>query len=153
LAAIAALTTAGIDIIIVTNQSALARGLMSPETLADIHKRLFRTVAQNNGRIKAILHCPHHPDDQCACRKPHPGMLLQARDRYGLDLKKATMIGDRATDIACGNRAGCGETILVGSGLEDERLALNSMGIQPDRIVADLAAAARLMISTPVNQP
>jgi D-glycero-D-manno-heptose 1,7-bisphosphate phosphatase len=152
LSAIAALTAAGIDTIIVTNQSAVARGLMTPETLADIHDRLCRIVAQNNGRIRAIFHCPHHPDDRCDCRKPRPGMILQARDRYGLNLQSATMIGDRATDIVCGRRAGCGATILVRSGLEDDRWALARMGIQPDKIATNLAAAVRLITASPVNR-
>lgn len=153
LAAIAALTAANIDAIIITNQSAVARGLMTPETLADIHDRLCRVVVQNGGRIRAIFHCPHHPDDHCDCRKPRAGMIRQARNRFGLDLKKATMIGDRATDIVCGRQSGCGETILVRSGLKDDRLTLARMGIQPDRIAADLAAAVRLITAPPVNRP
>ena len=153
LAAIAALTAAGIDAIIVTNQSAVARGLMTPETLTDIHERLCRSVAQAGGRIKAIFHCPHHPDDRCDCRKPRPGMIWQARDRYGLDLKNATMIGDRATDIVCGHRAGCGATILVRSGLQDDRSVLARMGIQPDKIAVNLAAAVHLITASPLNRP
>ncbi len=141
LAAIAALSAAAIDVIIVTNQSALARGLMTSDTLADIHRRLTSAVADRGGRIRTIMHCPHHPDDLCGCRKPAPGMILQAQARFGLDLKRSVMIGDRATDVACGRQAGCGGTILVRSGLHDERPQLQQMGIAPDLIVDDLAAA------------
>ena len=153
LAAIAALTAAGIDTFIVTNQSAVARGLMTSDSLTDIHDRLCRIVAQNGGRIQAVFHCPHHPDDHCGCRKPRPGMILQAQDFYGLDLKKAVMIGDRASDIDCGHRAGCGETILVRSGLTDERQTLMNMAIPPDRIADDLAAAVRLITAAPTDRP
>ncbi|MDJ0811443.1 MAG: D-glycero-beta-D-manno-heptose 1,7-bisphosphate 7-phosphatase [Desulfobacterales bacterium] len=146
LSAIAALSAAAIDVIIVTNQSALARGLMTPNTLADIHRCLTSAVAERGGRIRAILHCPHHPDDLCGCRKPAPGMILQAQARFGLDLKRSVMIGDRATDVACGRQAGCGGTILVRSGLHDERPQLQQMGIAPDLIVDDLAAAVSALL-------
>ena len=151
--AIAALTAADIDTIIITNQSAVARGLMLPETLADIHARLCHAVLENGGRIRAIFHCPHHPTDGCHCRKPRPGMIWQARDRYGLDLKQTIMIGDRATDIVCGRQAGCGATILVRSGLEDERLRLASLGVRPDHIAPDLAAAVRFIKASLVDRP
>ncbi len=153
LAAIAALTAHAIDVIIVTNQSALARGLMPPETLADIHQRLERAAARNQGRIRAIFHCPHHPDDGCGCRKPAPGMILQAQARFGLDLERTVMIGDRASDIASGRRAGCGGTILVQSGLHDDRPRLQQMGIQPDLIAADLAAAVRALLGRRSKAP
>ncbi len=145
LEAIAALTAAAIDVIVVTNQSALARGMMTRETLADIHRRLIREVTQSGGRIRSIFHCPHHPDDHCTCRKPEPGLILQAQARYDLDLKRTVMIGDRATDIACGHRAGCGATILVRSGLHDEDSRLQALGVQPDLVAADLAAAVRFL--------
>ena len=147
LAAIAALSAAAIDVIIVTNQSALARGLMTSDTLADIHRRLTSAVADRGGRIRTIMHCPHHPDDLCGCRKPAPGMILQAQARFGLDLKRSVMIGDRATDVACGRQAGCGGTILVRSGLHDERPKLQQMGIAPDLIVDDLAAAVSALLN------
>ncbi|MBL0713210.1 MAG: D-glycero-beta-D-manno-heptose 1,7-bisphosphate 7-phosphatase [Desulfosarcina sp.] len=153
LAAIAALTAAGIEVIVITNQAAIARGLMTPETLEDMHQHLGRIVAQNGGRIKAIFHCPHHPDDRCSCRKPRPGMILQARDRYGLDLKQTIMIGDRAKDIDCGIQAGCGRTILVLSGLRDARPELQSNGLEPDRTAADLAAAVRDILGHRSNPP
>ncbi len=146
LSAIAALSAAAIDVIIVTNQSALARGLMTPDTLAEIHRRLTSAVAERGGRIRAILHCPHHPDDLCGCRKPAPGMILKAQARFGLDLKRSVMIGDRATDVACGRQAGCGGTILVRSGLHDERPQLQQMGIAPDLVVDDLAAAVSALL-------
>ncbi len=145
LSAIAALSAAAIDVIIVTNQSALARGLMTPDALADIHRRLAGAVAKKGGRIRAILHCPHHPDDLCGCRKPAPGMILKAQARFGLDLARSVMIGDRATDVACGRQAGCGGTILVRSGPHDDRPKLRQMGIVPDLIVDDLAAAVRAL--------
>ena len=148
LAAIAALTVAEIPVIVVTNQSAVARGLMTAETLADMHRRLSRVVTRNAGRIQAILHCPHHPDDHCGCRKPKPGMILQAQARYGLDLQQTIMIGDRASDIACGHAAGCGGTILVRSGPEDARPELARQGIWPDWIASDLAAAVQTILGS-----
>ncbi len=145
LGAIAALTAAAIDVVVITNQSALARGLMAPEALADIHQRFESAVTRHRGRIRAILHCPHHPDDHCGCRKPEPGMILQAQARFGLDLERTVMIGDRATDIACGRRAGCGGTILIRSRMYDELPRLQQMGVAADLVVDDLAAAVRAL--------
>jgi D-glycero-D-manno-heptose 1,7-bisphosphate phosphatase len=149
LEAIGQLTAAGRVVMVITNQSAVGRGMMDIATLEMMHLNLQQAVRAQGGRIEAIFYCPHHPDDDCACRKPKPGLIFQAQRQYDLDLVPATMIGDSARDIACGIRAGCGQTILVQSGLHDARPQLKALGVSPDWVATDLAAAVDWLLSRP----
>lgn len=142
------LTRQGADIIIITNQSIINRGMVPPEVLQDTHDRLRQAVARTGGRIKDIFFCPHRPDEDCSCRKPRPGLLLQARDRYGLDLGSSIMVGDSAKDIESGIRAGCGATILVRTGNgPTAQSELYARQLQPTTMADDLLAAARMIIA------
>jgi D-glycero-D-manno-heptose 1,7-bisphosphate phosphatase len=148
LEAIARLTTAGFSIILITNQSALNRGLMSPDGLSYILAKLTRTVLEHGGRITDVFYCPHTPDEDCDCRKPLPGLIHQACRRYDIDLSSAAMIGDSARDIECGRAAGCGYCLLVktGNGPRAEE-KLREMEIVPDYVAADLNAAAEWLLT------
>lgn len=122
-AAIAEINRAGIPLIMVTNQSAIARGLLTEAGLHDIHAKLHALLADQGARIDAIYYCPHHPNigappyrRACDCRKPAPGMLLQAAHDLNLDLARSVFIGDHVTDIEAGHNAGVGHTILVLTG-------------------------------------
>ena len=108
LAAIRRLTEAGRTVIVVTNQSAVGRGMMDLDTLESMHRKLCNAVAEKGGRIAAVFYCPHHPQAGCDCRKPEPGLIRQAQRRFNVNLAEATMIGDSARDVQCGLRAGCG---------------------------------------------
>ncbi len=148
LEALVRLTARGFRIIIVTNQSALNRGYTTSAALTHLHQMLRQTVARHGGSITDIFYCPHRPDERCHCRKPAPGMLFQARDRYNLDLVDAIMVGDSAKDIVCAHRAGCGRTILVKTGNGNSALAsLTASGDTPDMVCADLAAAVEWIVS------
>jgi len=149
LAAIGRLTRAGLTVIVITNQSAVGRGLMDRDALAAMHGNLREAVAVHGGRIAAIFFCPHHPEERCTCRKPEPGLIYQAQRQFALDLRSATMIGDRAKDIQCGINAGCGRTILVRSGLHDDLSQLQTQGLAPDHVAADLAAAVHWLLTSP----
>ena len=145
--AIARLTRAGIAVIVITNQSAVNRGMMSPEALETMHRRMCRVVADSGGRITDIFFCPHRPDENCNCRKPRPGMILAARDRYGLDLASAVMVGDSEKDILTGWAAGCGATVLVKTGNGESAIrSLAQKGALPDHVADDLAAAANWVL-------
>jgi D-glycero-D-manno-heptose 1,7-bisphosphate phosphatase len=149
LEAIKALTANGFTIIVITNQSALPRQLISLEELKHIHSRLLQSVRSNGGEIKDIFYCPHMPEDGCDCRKPEPGLILNARRKYTIDLADAVMVGDSYRDIGCGIKAGCGKTVLVKTGIHtntSERLA--EKGIVPDCVAEDLHQAAQWIIST-----
>jgi D-glycero-D-manno-heptose 1,7-bisphosphate phosphatase len=92
--------------IVVTNQSAVARGLLSPKELSRIHRRLKELAAEEGAVVDAVYCCPHHPEGrmapfnvECDCRKPRPGMIIQARDKHRLDLSQCYLVGDKVSDL------------------------------------------------------
>lgn len=119
--AIAALTQAGHRVIVVTNQAGVARGLISVETVEDIHHRMLSEVAKAGGAIEKVYYCPHAKDENCGCRKPRPGMLLRARNELGIDLDDAIFVGDSMTDVRAALAAGT-HAMLVLTGLGVEQL-------------------------------
>ncbi len=86
-------------IVVVTNQSAVGRGLVSKRSIRDIHERMQLEIRRVGGRLDAIYYCPHNPADSCECRKPRPGLLLKAAGEFSLDLKASWFIGDQAADV------------------------------------------------------
>jgi D-glycero-D-manno-heptose 1,7-bisphosphate phosphatase len=104
LKAIEELTANGFTIVVITNQSALPRKLISLEELERIHTMMCKTVQSNKGKLKDIFYCPHMPDDDCDCRKPAPGLILRAQSKYSIDLADAVMVGDSHRDIECGHK-------------------------------------------------
>jgi D-glycero-D-manno-heptose 1,7-bisphosphate phosphatase len=98
LEAIARLNSAGYEVVVITNQSGIARGMFSLATLDAIHTKMRFELSKYGGRILDIFYCPHHPDANCICRKPLPGMLLSFAKKYGVDLAKVIMVGDRIKD-------------------------------------------------------
>ncbi|MFB3141538.1 MAG: D-glycero-alpha-D-manno-heptose-1,7-bisphosphate 7-phosphatase, partial [Acidobacteriota bacterium] len=114
----------------ITNQSAIARGLITQEDLERLHRRISDAFGQKGARLDAYYHCPHHPTEgtgehtrTCDCRKPQPGLLLGAAQELQLDLEASHMIGDKLRDIEAGHRAGC-QSILVKTGYGQEELLL-----------------------------
>src|SRR5258706_15038184 len=105
--AIARLGRSGHDVIVLTNQSAIAQRLVGAQAVDDIHSRLAAMVVEHGGRIRAFLICPHGKDEGCGCRKPAPGLLFRARDELGVDLADAIMVGDQIWDIQAARAAGC----------------------------------------------
>lgn len=104
--AILQLNKAGIKVAVATNQSGVARGLYSEETLIQMHQKMHDELKKVGAHIDLIKYCPHHPDEKCFCRKPNPGMLIDIGKSLNVDLKNAVMIGDRIRDILAGFRAG-----------------------------------------------
>jgi len=148
LEAIKKLTLNGFVSIVITNQSAVPRNLISLSELESVHYMLTETVALNGGEIKDIFYCPHMPEDGCECRKPEPGLIYQAREKYEIDLSSAVMVGDNAKDIECARRAGCGRAVLVKSGKDDDVEAeLKTRQIFPEYVAEDLLDAAKWIIA------
>ncbi|MFH0727203.1 MAG: D-glycero-beta-D-manno-heptose 1,7-bisphosphate 7-phosphatase [Pseudomonadota bacterium] len=150
LAALRLLAENGFEVILISNQSGVGQGIITPENLAAIHRHLIETVEQNGGRIKDILFCPHTPEEGCNCRKPEPGLLFKARDTYGIDLATAAMVGDKAIDIDCARRAGCQKAILVrtGHGVKAKK-ELAGRGVSVDYLADDLYDAVCYLLSSP----
>ncbi|HWK60688.1 MAG TPA: D-glycero-beta-D-manno-heptose 1,7-bisphosphate 7-phosphatase [Eoetvoesiella sp.] len=117
LEAIARLSQAGWRVVVASNQSGLARGLFSTETLNAIHAKMRSELAQLGGHIDSIFLCPHGPDDGCACRKPKPGMFLDIAHRYDIDLQNVPAVGDSLRDLQASAEAGCTPwLVLTGNG-------------------------------------
>lgn len=119
LEAIARLSQSGWTVAVATNQSGLARGLFNAETLAHMHQLLQTQVAALGGRIDLILHCPHGPDDNCACRKPRPGMFQHIAAHYQrADLQGVPVVGDSLRDLQAGLELGATPYLVrTGKGL------------------------------------
>jgi D-glycero-D-manno-heptose 1,7-bisphosphate phosphatase len=148
LVALRRLTDAGFTLIILSNQSAVNRGLLRLETLLDMHRRLQAEVAAEGGYITDIFFCPHRPEEGCDCRKPLPGLLRQACSRHGIDPYQAIMIGDSVKDIECAHNAGCRQALLVktGNGLS-AAATLERKGIPVAYVAEDLRDAANWILS------
>jgi D-glycero-D-manno-heptose 1,7-bisphosphate phosphatase len=116
LRAIADLTAAGYQLFVVTNQACIGKGLLSHADLDELHQRMLHEIEWAGGHIAGTFYCPHRSDEGCHCRKPAPGLLLRARDEYGVDLRQAIMVGDSMTDINAAAAVGV-PAILVLSGL------------------------------------
>ena len=110
-------------VVIITNQSAVGRGLILLETAEHINRRLVDLIHRRGGRVHGVYMCPHKPDDDCFCRKPSPGLLFQAAKDLALDLKRSWMIGDAWSDVQAGQTAGVPHTILLKTGRGREQLA------------------------------
>jgi len=148
----------GYLLIVVTNQAVVARGLLSLEELQTIHHSMEEILLEQGApKLDAIYYCPHHPNASlasfrldCACRKPKPGMILQAALDFEINLRESHMVGDRQSDVLAGQLAGC-QTFLVETG---QHLASPIEGaktpseIHPDHIAPDLLAAAKRITST-----
>ena len=140
LEAIARLTQADYRVVVATNQSGIARGLLDTHTLFAIHDTLVRALAQVGGRIDAFFFCPHKAEDNCACRKPQPGMLLEVARRFNVSLDETYMVGDAQRDLEAAAAAGARPVlVLTGKGAKTRADGKLPAGT---RVFPDLAAFA-----------
>jgi histidinol-phosphate phosphatase family protein len=137
--AISKLNAAGWLVVIITNQRCVAKALISEQELDQLHEKMLSTLAEHGARIDAIYCCPHELDEQCACRKPAPGMLLKAANELAIDLGQSWMVGDSNIDIEAGRAAGCC-TILVQHEQRNEQM-------QAGHCVHDLHAAVNTILA------
>lgn len=110
-------------LVIVTNQSAVGRGLVHSETVQEINDRLATIIRNAGGQIDGIYTCPHTPTDACDCRKPKPGLLLQAAAELNIDLAHSWMIGDAWSDLLAGQAAGVPRLAILRTGRGSEQLS------------------------------
>jgi len=117
-------------IVIITNQSAVGRGLITLEAARDINDQLVDLIHGQGGQVDGVYMCPHKPEDGCSCRKPQPGLFFQAAAELSLDLKRSWMIGDAWSDLQAGQAAGLQHVILVKTGRGAEQV----LQPRPDQI-------------------
>jgi D-glycero-D-manno-heptose 1,7-bisphosphate phosphatase len=147
-AAIRRLNQGGVPVVLVTNQSGVARGLLSEDRLREIHAALAGMLAAEGARLDGLYYCPHHPTAgagdytmDCDCRKPKPGMLLRAARELEFELRLSALIGDTGSDIAAARAAGCAAAILVLTGHGATQPAQPGDPGHPDHTAPGIAAA------------
>jgi D-glycero-D-manno-heptose 1,7-bisphosphate phosphatase len=141
---LANLTRRGIEVIVISNQAGIGKGLLPPENLAAITDRMLAEITAAGGRILDVLYCPHRPEDVCDCRKPRPGMILTAARRHQIHLPTTCFVGDSRSDIEAAAAAGC-RSALVLTGQAALKGDWADWPIRPDLIAPDLAAAIEMI--------
>jgi D-glycero-D-manno-heptose 1,7-bisphosphate phosphatase len=145
LEAIARLHHAGFRVVVATNQSGVARGLLDMATLNAIHEKMHRALALVGGRLDAVFYCPHSADAQCDCRKPRHGMLKEIAVRFGVEMAGVPCVGDSLRDLQCAEGIGAQPMlVLTGKGertLRDGNFPKNTV------IFPDLAFAASALLA------
>jgi len=147
--AIKMLNDAGYEVIVITNQAGVAKGLVTEDMLQTIDKIIQKNILNGGGHLTAFYYCPHHPEHGvypyrqiCECRKPHTGLIKRATRDHDLDLSKSFMIGDKGSDIEAGKRAGT-KTVLVMTGKTEKDLKE-----KPDHEANNLLEAVKWVLST-----
>ncbi len=143
------LNQARVPVIVITNQSAIERGLMTLEDLQAVNASLQNALEEFGAHYDALYYCPHAPYHQpaCECRKPQPGLLLQAAVDLDLDLRRSFVIGDKVSDLEAGRACGC-RTVLVLTGYGEQALAeMQERGLRPDFTAANLVEAVRWILA------
>lgn len=133
-----------VPVVMVTNQSAINRGLTTAAQVDEMHTKMTRAVQEWQGRLDAIYTCPHRPDEGCTCRKPGVSLFRQAAVDLNLDLAGSYLIGDAAADVEAGLELGL-QVVLVRTGLGAETLARLDGAAERIRTVGDVLEAARLI--------
>ena len=141
---LALLTRSGFEVVVVTNQAIVNRGVVSRDAVDLIHLRMVAEIERHGGAVRAVLLCPHRPDEGCGCRKPAPGLLIGAAARLGIDPSDALMIGDHPHDLEAARRAGCSSILLL-SGRTRERPPEHELPAGCVAILPGLLEAARFV--------
>ncbi len=148
----------GYKLIVVTNQSGVARGYFTEDFVKKTHKFVQEKLKRYNLSIDAFYYCPHHTENvkikkyfkNCSCRKPKPGMILKAKKRFNIDLKKSFIIGDKLTDVKLGKKTGM-KTILLLTGYGKKEKRKIDRITKPDFICKNLLSAAKNIIKGEKN--
>lgn len=152
--AIKLLNKAGARLIIVSNQSGVARGFFSEEDVRRFNQRLEEELLAQGAIVDAFYFCPHHPGlgegpyrIDCQCRKPKPGLLLQAAEEHEVDLSYSYLIGDKMSDVEAGTNAGCRAILVLTSEEEQDHLNQAELNVSPSYIAQDLYEATQWIIT------
>jgi len=141
-AAIRRLNDVELAVIVVTNQSGVARGFFPEEMVRRVHEKMTQVLAASGARVDGIYYCPHKTEDRCECRKPHPGMLERAAREHGLELPGSFLVSDRFADLDMGRAVGCRSVlVLTGYGRGEYEWNRTRWPQLPDHVAEDLTAA------------
>jgi D-glycero-D-manno-heptose 1,7-bisphosphate phosphatase len=149
LEAVARLNHAGWHVVLATNQSGINRGLIDMASVNAVHLHMNKLLAAKGGRLDAVFFCPHAPEEQCGCRKPLPGMMLDIAMRYAVDLKTVPMVADTLRDLEAARACGC-QPHLVRSGraalVTEEEVGQWLLAVPGTRVHDDLASFAQHLL-------
>jgi D-glycero-D-manno-heptose 1,7-bisphosphate phosphatase len=146
-AAIRRLNEAKLPVVIVTNQAGVARGYFPEELVQQVHARMIAELAAQGARVDAVYYCPHADEDNCACRKPRPGMLERAAREHHLELRGSWMVGDRSVDMEMAHATGCRSIlVLSGYGRGEYEWHHKNWKRQPEHIVENLEKAVEIIL-------
>ena len=143
LQAVARLNHAGWHTVVATNQAGIGRGMIDMAAINAVHVHMNQLLQALGGRLDAVFFCPHTPEDNCDCRKPRPGMMLDIGRRYGLDLALVPMVADTLRDLQAAQAAGCQPHLVLSgraAGLDDEQIAALVAAVPGTRVHASLDA-------------
>ncbi len=150
---LAALSRLDLPIIVITNQAIIGREMVPASVVDDIHSRMATEVRAYGGCIDRVMYCPHRPEDRCGCRKPAPGMLLQAADEMGIDLSRSYLIGDAATDLMTGQLVGCHQLFLVLTGRGLQQLVPTFRSVDHFTVTRNLMEATAHILKAEMSIP
>jgi D-glycero-D-manno-heptose 1,7-bisphosphate phosphatase len=149
--AVAEFNRLGFVVVVVSNQPGIAKGKFTPALLEQVDTKMRAGIAAGGGKLDAVYYCLHHPDavvpayrEHCECRKPRPGMLLEAAREWDINLKNSYMIGDGVTDIEAGRAAGT-HTVFIGQSKPYVFDEFEKHGVQPDFIAPTLTDAVEII--------
>ena len=132
--AIRFLNANGFRVVVITNQSGIARRYFTDETLSQIHRKMREELARYDGQVDAVYYCPHHPDDGCDCRKPRTALFLRAAKELDIDFSSSFVVGDMQMDIDAGKALGC-KTVLVTTGPQEGNGVVDSYDYMADSLL------------------
>ena len=126
----------GVRVILVTNQSAIGRGFMTAQDLQRIHQKLEDLLRAHGGTLDAVYYCPHHPNENCTCRKPNIAMIEQAAENFSLNLSLCYFVGDKCSDLEAAHRAGVPGVLVMSSDYSAAAVKASDLGQFPIAYVA-----------------
>ncbi len=143
-------------LIVISNQSGVARGLITDEQVISVNEKVNLLLNENNVLIDSFYYCPHHPDfsseEKCDCRKPSPKMVLQASKDFDVNLSKSYFIGDKASDIECGLNAGVKSILLSSDYVDSEINVLQKHGKSPNFVARNFLEAYNFIVNDFVEE-
>jgi D-glycero-D-manno-heptose 1,7-bisphosphate phosphatase len=145
--AIRKVNESGMKAVLITNQSGVERGYFPESLVHEVHDLLRAEIARFEAMLDAVYFCPHHPDTGCECRKPRPGMLLQAAKDLGIDLSASFMVGDRYLDVDVGHAAGARSALVLTGNGRAEYEKYKDRREQPDLVAGNLLEAVQAILA------